>query len=308
VNSGSWSNNRRSNNNNNNQIQITGNIEDDIASLAADIRKLVLKLQQEELEKRQKEEKRSQTVRRNNATRATFTNYALDHPFASGSFRWVAKGVYTEGNRQGEACVCKWFKTGGTLESSFFDVDLKTVLKATELIKEWNAEAFVNKMVKINQPEVWTFTYNSGHKFAGKKCLQEPFIQNYQKFNSNSGWADDSIPWARVMQALSHYTYHASNGTCLVCDLQGGVYSDGVVLTDPVVMSLERSYGPTDLGFKGMNSFFANHKCNEFCRSAWKKINFPIRYHTANKGTSMEHVPTRHTRPKMSLGMGAIYE
>ena len=37
---------------------------------------------------------------------------------------------------------------------------------------------------------------------------------------------------------LSHYSYHVSNGAYLLCDLQGGVYKDGVVLTDPVVMSV----------------------------------------------------------------------
>ena len=293
VNSGSWSNNGRNNNNNNNI-----NVDDVLERLRLEMARMKL----------DRIVKRDQTVRRNNATRATFTRYALDHPFASGSFRWVAKGVYTEGFRTGEDCVCKWFKTGGVLESSFFDADLKTVQKALELIAEWNVSEFVNKIVKINKPEVWTFSDDSGYQWAGKKVLQEPFIQNYQKFNSNTGWADDSIPWARVMQALSHYTYDASNGTCLVCDLQGGVYSDGVVLTDPVVMSIDRSYGPTDLGIKGMHSFFANHKCNEFCRSAWKKIVSPICYHEANEGTSMEYVPTRHSRPKMSMAMGAIYE
>jgi hypothetical protein len=38
----------------------------------------------------------------------------------------------------------------------------------------------------------------------------------------------------------------------VLCDLQGGVYSDGVVLTDPVVMSRDNSLGPTDLGPPGL--------------------------------------------------------
>mmetsp|Transcript_16236 Transcript_16236/g.35105 ORF Transcript_16236/g.35105 Transcript_16236/m.35105 type:complete len:87 (-) Transcript_16236:802-1062(-) len=53
----------------------------------------------------------AQTARRNNATRATFTNDALSNPFTEGGFRWVAKGVYTHGARAGETCVCKWFKS-----------------------------------------------------------------------------------------------------------------------------------------------------------------------------------------------------
>lgn len=249
-----------------------------------------------------------QTARKNNSTRASFKSDALDYPFAEGSFRWVAKGVYTEGSRVGEPCVCKWFKSGGVLESHFYDKDLETVQEAIRIITIWNNKRFVNKIVKINEPSVWTCTSSSRGDWAGKQVLQEPYITNYQKFNSNTGWADDSLPWPRVMQAISHFSYHASNGTCLLCDLQGGVYQDGVVLTDPAVMSVSRRYGPTDLGLEGINSFFANHRCNEFCRSSWKTLSNPIRYHSATKRTSMEHVPTRRSRPKMSMGMGAIYE
>ena len=114
------------------------------------------------------------------------------------------------------------------------------------------------------------------------------------------------MPWPRVMQAVSHFSYHISNGQCLLCDLQGGVFNNGAVLTDPVVMSVSRSYGPTDLGSEGINSFFASHTCNEFCRSEWRTLRNPRKYHHASKGTTMEHVPTRRSRPRMT--MGALYE
>jgi hypothetical protein len=42
------------------------------------------------------------------------------------------------------------------------------------------------------------------------------------------------------MQALSHYSYHTSGGQFLVCDLQGGIYRDGVIL-DPIILSREPS-------------------------------------------------------------------
>jgi len=245
----------------------------------------------------------SQTARRNNANRATFTNDALNYPFASGSFRWVAKGKYTEGNRRGEACVCKWFKTGGVMEARFFNTDVAASQKAVEVITKWNSKGFIDKMVKVNLPEVWTFDSGSG-QWAGQKVLQEPFIQEYQKFNSNTGWADDSIPWSRVMQALSHFTYHISNGQGVLCDLQGGVYKDGVVLTDPVIMSKEQKYGPTDLGTAGISTFFAHHNCNEYCRSEWRKPRNAQSYYRPTAHTTMEnnHVPTRTSRPHMTLG------
>ena len=99
----------------------------------------------------------TQTARRNNAHSATFQQHDLDYPFAEGAFRWVAKGVYTEGHRAGEACVCKWFKTGGVMESHFYDTDISASQQAVHLIPKWNAKRLIDRMIKINLPEVWTF-------------------------------------------------------------------------------------------------------------------------------------------------------
>ena len=242
------------------------------------------------------ENRSEQTARRNNAICATFENYELTHPFAEGGFRWVAKGKYIEGERSGEECVCKWFKSGHVDQAKFFDLDIKAMEKAHDLVKEWNNRHMIDKMVMVNIPEVWTFC--AGH-LLGKKVLQEPFIKNYQKFNSNTGWADTDTPWPRVMQALSHFSYHVSAGQFVLCDLQGGVYSDAVVLTDPVILSRGKLYGETDLGPQGISSFFSNHQCNEFCSSSWSRPADQRQYHRPQPGTSMaggtgayQHVPT----------------
>jgi hypothetical protein len=124
------------------------------------------------------------------ATRATFSHDALTNPFSSGTFRWVAKGEYEIGERSGEPCVCKWFKSGTTLEEEFFADDIKAVDRALKLIEHFNAAGLVDKVITLNIPEVWTF--DSDSSFMGDtKVLQEPFIENYQKFNSNSGWASE---------------------------------------------------------------------------------------------------------------------
>jgi len=159
--------------------------------------------------------------------------------------------------------------------------------------------------VQINIPEVWTFESGAGRDWVGRKTLQEPFIQGYEKFNSNTGWADDSTPWPRVMQALRHYSYHASGGQLLLCDLQGGVYATSGVLTDPVILSQRQSYGVTDLGPRGISSFFSNHRCNEFCKSGWRRPADQQQYFRPQEGTSMmrrpNNVPTRHSRPMNTL-------
>jgi len=91
--------------------------------------------------------------------------------------------------------VCKWFKSGHVVEASFFDLDIKAMDKAHDLVKEWNSRRMIDRIVQVNIPEVWTFQPCFGSPVSGKKVLQEPFLQNYQKFNSNTGWADNDTPW-----------------------------------------------------------------------------------------------------------------
>lgn len=91
-------------------------------------------------------------------------------------------------------------------------------------------------------------------------------------------------------QALSHFSYHATGGHYVLCDIQGGVLpspSNGVVLTDPVILSHDREFGLADLGTNGISTFFARHKCSRFCKGHWlspdkKLISFP-----ASVGTTM---------------------
>lgn len=47
------------------------------------------------------------------------------------------------------------------------------------------------------------------------------------------------------MQALSHFSYHITGGSYVLCDLQGGIYQHQVILSDPVMLSRFREYGVT---------------------------------------------------------------
>ncbi|KAK3272233.1 hypothetical protein CYMTET_19457 [Cymbomonas tetramitiformis] len=208
-------------------------------------------------------------ARDNDATRAQV--YNLDNPFEEGTFRYVAKGVYTSGNRAGEECVCKWFKTGVVFEDWYFEKDLEVVDKAIEFIDEFNQAGIIDVHVRVNRPEIWRF--RQGERRAGQRHLIEPFIPNFEKFNSNSGWNEPNTEIQRAMQALSHFSYHVSGGRFVLCDLQGGLVKNGaeVVLTDPVILSYNRSFGSMDLGKEGIGSFFSRHVCNEFCQGHWSK-------------------------------------
>jgi hypothetical protein len=242
----------------------------------------------------------SNSGRHNLSNRASFDPWDLAHPFASGSFRWVAEGKYTDGPRRGQPCVAKWFKSGTVFEKDYFTLDIKAIDKALELVNRFNDLRIINKDIKINVAQVWTFTRNSPEDWAGAKVLQEPFIEDYQKFNSNSGWYDDTHSWGQVMQALSHFSYHVSGGFYVLCDLQGGVYQREVVLSDPVILSRRGEFGVTDLGPEGISSFFYQHECSGYCRPHWTRPSNPVQHYRPIMGTSMirRNVPTRHSRPE----------
>ncbi|KAL2178438.1 kinase-like domain-containing protein [Thermothelomyces heterothallicus CBS 202.75] len=239
----------------------------------------------------------SDSGRYNDSDKANFSHDALNNPFASGAFRWVAKGVYTSGARSGQACVLKWFKTGAVFEDDYFALDIKAVDRALEIVNRFNELNIVNKTVKINVPSVWVSDKTSSR--AGQKALVEPFIQNFRKFNSNTGWKDDWGAWPQVMQALSHFSYHVSGGNHVLCDLQGGIYQHELVLSDPVILSRTGDYGVTDLGRDGISSFFSQHDCNQYCRPNWTKPANPQLHFRPVPGTTMlrRTVPTAVSRP-----------
>lgn len=248
----------------------------------------------------------SDSGRYNNSETSSIPNSALQDPFAQGAFRWVAKGRYTSGTRQGQACVVKWFKTGAVFSDDYFTLDIKAVDKALEIVNRFNQLSIINKIVKINVPQVWYFTNDSADEWAGQRHLCEPFIQNYQKFNSNSGWNNDSMTWGEAMQALSHFSYHLSGGNYVLCDLQGGIYQREVVLSDPVILSRNREYGVTDLGPDGISSFFSQHDCNVFCRPNWARPANPVQHFRPVPSTTMirRSVPTNHSRPARTRCLG----
>ena len=248
----------------------------------------------------------SDSGRHNDSKHSQIAHEALSNPFAEGAFRWVAKGRYVSGPRAGQACVVKWFKTGAVFSDDYFALDTKAVDKALEFVNMFNQLNIVNKTIKINVAQVWRFAEDADADWVGQRVLCEPFIQNYQKFNSNSGWNDDSRAWGEAMQALSHFSYHASGGYYVLCDIQGGIYKHEVVLSDPVILSRKGEFGVTDLGPRGISSFFSQHTCNNFCRPNWTKPANPWQHFRPIPGTTMirRQVPTVNSRPPRTRFFG----
>lgn len=201
--------------------------------------------------------------------------------WAQGSFRWVHKGIYTEGKRSGQSCIAKVFKSGSVFEESYFRNDIAVVEKVLDIVERFNSSNIINERIILNIPEIWYMIE------SGEKHLLEPFINDFRKFNSNTGWTNCKTPWSRVMQALSHFSYHCTGGSFVICDLQGGLYENGAILTDPVVLSRDRRFGPTDLGPQGISTFFSTHICNEYCRPNWTKPYKPVQVFVPVSGTTM---------------------
>lgn len=250
--------------------------------------------------------------------------------------------------------------------------------KAEELLKDWNASGIVNETIRLNIPAVWKWDSTAGPSRSGKSVLSEPFIDGYEKFNSNTGYTnkdclrgkkkrcricferheqDDMIApcscsgtnkyvhkdcldkWKalgqsnastqcltckadyaesaakksvtekfhKIMQAVSHWSFHHTHGRYLLCDLQGGVKDDVATLTDPVIMSMAptKEYGVTDRGPKGISTFFAYHTCNEYCSHKWQKPADVKAYYHVMEGTSMESSSSAASSAGGSAGVGA---
>jgi len=212
----------------------------------------------------------------------------------SGSFRDVVEGTYVGGNRNNQAAVCKTFKPKFChLEDEYYAMDFKVTDKAIQFANEWNEFCPAGKEILINRGNI--------HCIGGQRYLIEPFIRDFEKYTSNSGTiikhhgkGRAAQTWA--MEAFSHFTYHRSGGSLLICDLQGRYkkakfanQKSRFELTDLACCSRKRSFGPTDLAEKGIESFFANHVCNTFCHQTgrWSRPKNPIQWFADSTGTSM---------------------
>lgn len=93
--------------------------------------------------------------------------------------------------------MCKWFKTGDVYEETYFAKDLQAVDRAQEIIDAFNAQGIAAARISLNHPQVWHGTSSAG-AYAGTRRLIEPFINNYRKFNSNSGYVSGNDGWSEV--------------------------------------------------------------------------------------------------------------
>lgn len=199
----------------------------------------------------------------------------------------------------------------------YFASDFEIADTAISYAEQWNDFCRGDEKILVTKGNI--------SQSNGKRYLCEPLIRDFKKFTNNSGWIEESGCWTtEAMEAFSHFTYHASGEEHLVCDLQGR-YRDNsrfrdssksrFELTDVAICSRDREFGPTDLGEKGIESFFANHECNEYCSSNWSTLYGARRWFPQNSSaTSMfssnnSHLLRSNNRTNFQLGgLGNIVE
>lgn len=261
------------------------------------------------------------TMTSTNAARTNLTSNNVsihDEIVGIGVFRIAYAGTYIGGNRNQQEAVCKKFKPQyHVLENEFFASDFQIADKAIDLALDWNNMCEDKKGILITKGSVM-----SRH---GTKYTVEPLIRYFTKFTSNNGWiaSDADLGWpVLAMEAFSHYTYHRTGGQLIVCDLQGRYRNDTYSrdrcrfeLTDVAICSRKRNYGPTDLGEKGIESFFAGHQCNQFCHrdGHWTSPRAPRQWFEASSNSSMMRsssadLLSTKNRARFTSTLDAIYD
>jgi hypothetical protein len=114
---------------------------------------------------------------------------------------------------------------------------------------------------RVQFTEVTTLEVGTGAnvKFYNMESLLEG---EWLRYSNNGGYVN-TMDYAAVLQAFTHWTHERSRGLLMVTDLQGVRM---VHCTD--VLRFTR----TNLGAEGFKLFFDTHKCNDVCEKLGLKV------------------------------------
>lgn len=207
----------------------------------------------------------------------TFSN----QPFAYGRFRKVYEGTWQKPpERKGRKCVLKKRMDTYTWKHSDWDCALKIVAKAQELAAGFNPGA--NRPIHFADVEttrVISRDKSSSYKLNEYLIAENYLHGNFKKWCNNYGFiSEEASTTAFSLPAFMHWSWVKSKGQLMIADLQGVKEESAYFLTDPVILSLSKEYGPTDMGVEGMAMFFITHECNDICKSFPRPSLGDIRY------------------------------
>lgn len=96
----------------------------------------------------------------------------------------------------------------------------------------------------------------------------------FKTFVTNQGQA--TCDESQLLDSFAHFTYQASDGQLVVCNLKGVENEGKFELTNPVIHSCDGLYGDSDKRGIGIQDFFQNHICTPLCQDFLKPaIVFP---------------------------------
>ena len=181
--------------------------------------------------------------------------------FAEGRFRKAYKGHWTTPEKNGQKCVIKRMKSGCVWAASGWDSTLKVYNRAGKIAKQFNESNYPICFTSIGK-------YVVQDSYPTEYVVAEDYLEGeFIKWCNNYGYISPKAKSEHItMPAFVHWSWLHTKGQEMVCDLQGTRDGSGYHLTDPVILSLNNTYGETDMGIEGMAMFFMNHECNDICR------------------------------------------
>ena len=192
--------------------------------------------------------------------------------FAEGRFRNAYMGTWIRPReKEGQKCVVKERKDTYTWKGTDWKVSENIVKKAQELAAGFNSFSKTDRPISFTDVQVIKVVMQRDPN-ATPKLDEHVIVENYiygdfKKWCNNYGFiSDEAIKTASSMPAFMHWSWVHTQGQLMIADLQGVRKEDRYCLTDPVILSLYKEYGATDMGVEGMALFFLHHKCNDFCK------------------------------------------
>lgn len=194
---------------------------------------------------------------------ANITVSMSPQPFQEGTMRLVFDLVDFSLPPGKQQCVAKISKDPCENRQTYF-AEVEMQYKCKDLACKFNSHC---PPKRIDFIDAWVLEFPNRPSPNGGRftVMAEPKLQgNYTKHSNNFGFVspeDRNTP-----QAFSHWTWVASSGRLLVCDIQGV----GDMYTDPQIHSnagpQNYLYGRGDMGMEGIQKFFGSHRCNGLCR------------------------------------------
>jgi hypothetical protein len=188
------------------------------------------------------------------------------HPFDEGTMRKAYKLTDHSLPAGRQECVAKVSKEVFEGRQTYFD----------EVVMQYRCKDLAAKFNQSGPPkpidflDAWVIEFTNRRAGSGMDnlvALVEPYLNGrYTKHSNNYGFVSPEN--RNTPAAFSHWTFCATGGQLLVCDIQG--VDD--MYTDPQIHSCTGGvYGKGDLGMDGIRQFFATHRCNAVCR----QLNLP---------------------------------